>query len=73
VSTTTTSPCNDCKVGKNGTNDCAEVVSSNGHTTWFTPMPRIGDWDDITNDDLEGIRSPESLQECNGFASISDD
>lgn len=54
---------------KNATG-CSGLVSSNGHTTWCTPLPKEGDWDNICNYDLEGICPPhfnDGKPMCAGF------
>jgi hypothetical protein len=50
---------------------CDQVVSSNGHSTWCTPLYKTDDWATVCNYDFEGISAPYIMESgkpaCNGF------
>lgn len=50
---------------------CSGLTSSNGHSTWCTPLYNDSNWDEVCNYDMEGISAPYIMESgqpaCNGF------
>ena len=52
--------CNNCIHSKAHNATCAEIISSNGHSTWMTALPADGSWAEIVNNDFDNIFKPSS-------------
>lgn len=66
----TTSIYFDCSSSYTNGGHYSDQVSSNGHTTWFTPLLRDEDWEIITGGDYQSISTPTADNGCNGYNPI---
>ena len=55
--------CSNCQHSKTHNATCAEMISSNGHSTWHTALPANGSWEEIVGGDFDNIFEPTANED----------